>query len=461
MFEKTLFEELLKFTKKDAVRAHMPGHNGGAGLDSKYRRNAFSVDVTEFDETDNLQDPYGVLLKSQRYAAKAFGAKRTFFLVNGSTSGLQAAVLAGVMPGDKLIVDRCCHKSVISAMILAGAEPVFIEPDFIDSLGIYGAVRPLTVMDAMHKHRDAVGVVITSPTYYGVCSDIESLAKHIHSAGMFLIVDEAHGAHFAFSDYLPKTALSQGADIVIQSAHKTLASPGQTAMLHIGNTNMFSEERVQKFVNMIQTSSPSYLLLSGLDLAVHDMMSGGAKHLRKIIEKIVEIKSKINVLDNVSCIVKGSLESGYDVMKMVVDFSSLNITGHGAAKLLKRDYGIYPEMSDERNVLFYFTAGTTMRDLELIDRAVTEISRTEFKPQSFKAMRPLPPIQMKTKMDRAFRSATEKIDTDAAIGRICGEIVNCCPPCVPLLVPGQLITESDAEYIGTYTDIKEVEVIDE
>lgn len=461
MFEKTLFEELLKFTKKDAVRAHMPGHNGGAGLNSKYRRNAFSVDVTEFDETDNLQDPCGVLLKSQRYAAKAFGARRTFFLVNGSTAGLQAAVLAAVMPGDKLIVDRCCHKAVISAMIMAGAEPVFIEPDFIDSMGIYGAIRPLTVMDALHEHQDAVGVVITSPTYYGVCSDIESLAKHIHSAGMFLIVDEAHGAHFAFSDDLPKTALSQGADIVIQSAHKMLASPGQTAMLHIGDTDRISEERVQKCINMIQTSSPSYLLLSGLDLAVRDMMGSGAKHLQKIIDKVVEIKSKINVLDNVSCVVKGNLEGDYDIMKMAVDFSALNITGHGAAKLLKRDYGIYPEMSDERNVLFYFTAGTTMRDLELIDRAVTEISKTEFEPQKCKEIQPLPPVQMKTRMTRVFYSVTEKIHTDEAIGRVCGEILNCCPPCVPLLVPGQLITESAVDYIKTYTDIKEIEVVAE
>ena len=437
----------------------MPGHNGGSALKGKFRHNAFRIDVTEFDATDNLQEPRGILRKSLDRAAKAFGAKQTFFLVNGSTVGIQAAILASTTPGSKLIVDRCCHKSVIAAMILAGVEPVFIEPEFYSSHGIYGAVHPIAVMDAMHDNPDAVGVVITSPTYYGVCSDIEKLARHVHSAGMFLLVDEAHGAHFAFSESLPETALSQGADMVVQSAHKMLPALGQTALLHVGDSKIIAADRVGRCVNMLQTSSPSYMLLASLDMAVHSMGSDGAKHLDQLIEKITEIKSKIGVLDNISCIVKSSLENDYDIMKMVVDFTGRGITGYGAAELLKRDYGIYPEMADERNVLLYFTVGTTLKDLERVDRAITDISKTEFKPQTLKAMSMLPPIQMEQRLGTAFYAHTEKIDTGAAIGRVCGEIVNCCPPCVPIAVPGQLITNQLVEYINAYTDIDEIEVV--
>ena len=177
LFKKSLQDELLKFIKKDRVRAHMPGHNGGAGLSSGFKRNAFKLDVTEFDETDNLQNPNGIILKSEERAAKAFGAKKSFFLVNGSTVGIEAAVLTAVRNGDKLIVDRTCHKAVISGMILAGAEPIFIEPEYIERFGIYGAMSPITVMDALRNNPDAVGVVLTSPNYYGICSDIKRLAK--------------------------------------------------------------------------------------------------------------------------------------------------------------------------------------------------------------------------------------------------------------------------------------------
>lgn len=458
MFEKTLLDELVKFSKKDAVRAHMPGHNGGEGLDPKFRHNAFRVDVTEFDATDNLQDPKGILKKSRERAAKAFGAKETFFLVNGSTVGIQAAILAAAPRGSKLIVDRCCHKSVISAMILAGAEPVFIEPEFYQSHGIYGAVTPIAVMDAMHDNPDAAGVVITSPTYHGVCADIEKLARHAHSADMFLLVDEAHGAHFAFSDGLPKTALSQGADIVVQSAHKMLPALGQTAFLHLGDSKLVSADRVRKCVNMLQTSSPSYMLLASLDMAVHRMRGDGAKHLEKLVERITELKSKIGVLSGVSCVVSSGLENDYDIMKTVIDFSELGITGYGAAELLRRDYGIYPEMADERSVLLYFTVGTTLKDIEKVDRAVTDISKTEFKPQALKNVPKLPPIQMSRHMGEAFYAESRKLNIGEAVGKISAEIVNCCPPCVPVAVPGQVITNNVVEYLSTQTDIETIEV---
>lgn len=459
MFGKTLYEELIKFSKKDKVRAHMPGHNGGEGLSSKFKRNAFKIDLTELDGTDELRDPRGLIKKSLERAANAFGAKRTYYLVNGSTLGLEAAILAAAKPGDSLIVDRACHKSVISAMILGQVTPIFIEPDFADAYGIYGSMSPITVMDALSAHPEAAGVVLTCPTYYGVCSDVERLAKNIHAAGKFLIVDEAHGAHFAFSEELPRTALSQGADLVVQSAHKTLPSMGQTALLHLGGTNRISEEQVTKCINLLQTSSPSYIMLAAIDEAIHTMTSGGAKRLKEITDKLTYIKSKIGVLDKVSCVVKSGLENNYDITKLVVDFSGLGISGYGAAELLKRDYGIYPEMADERNVLFYITAGTTLRDLDLIDRAITDISKAEYKPQPIKKQVPLPSIELAMDMRKAFDADSETISPENAAGRICAEIVDCCPPCVPICVPGQLINNEIIDYITEYTDIDSISVV--
>ncbi len=459
MFEKSLLEELLKFTKKDTVRAHMPGSNGGTALSGKFKRNAFKVDLTELSGTDNLQNPQGIIKKSLKRAEKAFGAEKTYYLVNGSTVGLEAAILAVTKPGDTIIVDRACHKSVIAALILAHVTPVFVEPEFSEKLGIYVGITPEAVAVVLLKNPSAAGVVLTSPTYYGVCLDVGSIASVVHNAGKVLIVDEAHGAHFAFSDKLPKTALSLGADIVVQSAHKTLPALGQTALLHIGNTDRVSEDAVTKCVNLLQTSSPSYIMLASLDEAISHMSAGGKDNLDKIIEKLVEVKSKIGVINKLSCITSSDVGCEYDITKLVIDVSRLSISGHGAAELLKRDYGIYPEMSDERSVLLYFTAGTTMRDLEAVDRAVSEIANAEFRPQDVKTPSALPGLSLEMPMYGAFFGEAERVPISKAESRICAEILNCCPPCIPLCIPGQRIDESVCGYISEFTDISDILVV--
>lgn len=456
---KTLLDELIKFTKKDKVRAHMPGHNGGNGLSRRFRRHAFSVDVTEFDDTDNLQEPSGIILKCQKRAAEIFGANQTFFLVNGSTSGLEAAILTAAKQGDKVIVDRTCHKAVVSAIILAGAKPVFIEPRFDKQHGIYAELSALSVMDALNANPDAAAVVLTSPNYYGVCSDIERIARNVHAAGIPLIVDEAHGAHFVFSDELPASALSCGADIVVQSAHKTLPSLGQTALLHIGDGGRIDAEKLRRNINLIQTSSPSYMLMSSIDDAICRMKKPFRKNLDSVIERIIEIKSRIRILDKVSCIVKSELETDYDLTKLVIDFSKLGITGYGAAELLKKDYGIYAEMADEKNVLFYITASATKRDLNRLERAVNDISSSTFQPQERLEMRPLPKIQLTTDMRETYFGESETVLIDSAVGKTAAEILVCCPPCCPIVVPGQLIEADTVRYIKDFTDIKQVAVM--
>lgn len=458
MIRRTLLDELIKFTEKDRVRAHMPGHNGGSGLSRRFRHNAFAVDVTEFAETDDLREPQGIILKSERRAADIFGAERTFFTVNGSTVGLEAAILTAAEKGKKIIVDRTCHKAVVSAVILAGAEPVFVEPKFDKQHGIYTCIAPFEVKEVIEKNPDSAAVVITSPSYYGVCSDAAGIAEIVHQAGIPLIVDEAHGAHFAFSEKLPSSAVSLGADVVIQSAHKTLPSLGQTALVHAAKGSRIDADRLQRNINLLQTSSPSYMLMAGLDDAVRRMNKQLKNRLDEVIEQIVEIKSHIEVRGNVSCLKKNCFENDYDITKLAVDFSSLGITGYGAAELLKKEYGIYTEMADEKNVLFYLTVSSTKRDLNAIDKAIESISSYSFKPQKIFEPRPMPKVKMQEDVRAAYFGGSEMIDVDKAVGRTAADICVCCPPCCPITIPGQLIDAETAEYIKTFTDIKQISV---
>ncbi len=458
MIKKTLLDELIKFSKKDKVRVHMPGHNGGEGLSQKFRRHAFSIDVTEFDETDNLQEPNGIILKSEKRAADIFLAENTFFLVNGSTSGLEAAILTAARRSGKIIVDRTCHKSVISAIMLAGAEPVFAEPEFDKKHGIYKGLSAASVTEAVNANPDADAVVITSPNYYGVCSDVYGISKTVHLSGMLLIVDEAHGAHFTFSDKLPKSALSCGADIVVQSAHKTLPSLGQTAFLHVGHGGRVDVKRLRRNINLIQTSSPSYMLMASIDDAVMRMNKPLKKQLDDVIERIAVLKSRIQVFDKVSCLIKSEFKTDYDITKLVVDFSKLGITGYRAAEILKKDYGIYPEMADNKNVLFYITVSTSQSELDAIERAIDDISARIFKPQEQIEAVSMSDIRMATDMQSAYFGKTETVSIDDAEGRIAAEILVCCPPCCSITVPGQLIDSETVKYIKNFTDIKQIAV---
>lgn len=460
MLKKTLLDQMIKFTKKDKVRMHMPGHNGGAGLSSKFKKYAFSVDVTEFDETDNLQDPQSILLNSEKWLADVFGARRSYMLTNGSTLGLIAAILGAAKPGDKLIVDRNCHKAVVSAMVLGGIVPVFVEPEFNNDFGIYAQITPLAIMDAARENPDAVGAVITSPTYYGVCSDIEKLAYQLHMVKKFLIVDEAHGAHFAFSSELPKTALEQGADVAVQSAHKTLPALGQTALLHIGDTEYIDHVGIERSLRLLQTTSPSYMLLTSIDDAVESMLSGMGKRLDMNIAQVIELKTRIGVKDKISCLNGGYLKLPQDTLRLVVNFEKLGITGYGAAELLKSEHGIYPEMADPKNVVFYITASTTSKEISILSSALDAISDAEYEREYAEKSRRLPKIEMGYTMKEAYNSKYAYLDISHAEGRICADIISHCPPGAVIAAPGQIITKEVISYIKDFTDITSIKVVD-
>lgn len=454
--KKTLTDELIRFSSKDKVRAHMPGHNGGRGLSRKFKNHAFSLDVTEFSETDDLRDPKGIILNSERRCAEIFGSKRTFYLVNGSSLGIIAAVLTACEKKKKVIIDRTCHKSVVAGIILSGAEPVFVSPRFDENKGVYASIQATDIKSMLDEKPDAGAVVVTSPSYYGVCSDIRTIADVSHDSGVPLIVDEAHGAHFVFSDRLPTSAISLGADIVIESAHKTLPSLGQTALVHITKGSMIDEDRLKKNINLIQTTSPSYMLIASLDDAVMRMRKKLKPKIEETIEKIIEIKSRIEVLGDVSCLKKTDFDVDLDITKLTIDFTALGLSGYEAAEILKKKYGIYTEMSDSRHVLFYLTPLCDKKDLEKIGFAIEDIKKYKKENNVIPKMVAMPDIKLCMSPKEAHILDSEEVSLSEARGRIAADIVVCCPPCAPITVPGQIIDDFVIEYIKQYTDMKKI-----
>ncbi|MGE4282571.1 MAG: aminotransferase class I/II-fold pyridoxal phosphate-dependent enzyme, partial [Clostridia bacterium] len=233
-----LYDALKAYSKKNMIPFHMPGHKLGAGFPEQFRDSFLDIDLTELPDTDDLHAPEGPIEEAQKLAAEAFGARQTFFLVNGSTCGIQTMIAGVCNPGDILIVDRNCHLSVIHSLILCGVIPQYIYPEYISDLDFIGGINPHEVEEALKKHPDAKGVFITCPTYHGICSDIKTIADIVHRYDKMLLVDEAHGAHFCFHPSLPQGALHAGADICVQSAHKTLPALTQSALLHVNSFNI-------------------------------------------------------------------------------------------------------------------------------------------------------------------------------------------------------------------------------
>ena len=462
LFHKDLYDSIKQFVKKDTIRFHMPGHNGGEGLSSRLKRDFFRLDVTEFEETDNLIAPQGILKDAQTRAAKVFGAGQTYFLTCGSTVGLEAMILGACPKGSSLLVDRNCHRAVISAMILGGITPVFLYPEWDAEHHIWRGFTGAQVENTLKKHTECVGALITSPTYYGVCSEIEEIANLLHGQEKFLLVDEAHGAHFAFSEFLPRTAMEQGADACVQSLHKTLPALGQSAVLHIGKNTIVSHETIVRSLRLLHTTSPSYLMLTGMDEAVKTMQGKGAKHLHALIQKCEDIKTKIRILNRLTVTDERALSCPQDALRLVVSFNRLGISGRTAAKILQKQYGIYAEMADSCHVVFLVSAGNTEKELDLLESALEEIavgqpSDPQMQPQDLL----LPPIAMAQLPETAFSAPRETIPLSKAEGRICAELIASCPPGAAAVIPGQLLSAEVLHYLRRQEGISAIAVVQE
>lgn len=452
----SLYEELKNFRSKDRVSFHIPGHKFGAGLSGGFKKDIFTIDVTEFDETDDLQNPEGILKTAQESAAKAFKAQKTFYLTNGSSLGLQGAILGSFRSGDKVLVDRTCHKAVASAMVIAGLIPVYVQPEFSEEKGLYVGMTVKIIKKAIEENPDVKGVIITSPTYFGVCSDIKGIGEYLHQNNKILIVDEAHGAHLVFNKSLPDSAIEQGADISIESAHKTLPAMGQCSFLHIGKNSLVPWENISKSLRLLQTTSPSYALMTSLDEAVIYMSTKGKKRLGRVICQIDKLKKAVRTKGVLDFADKKTLKRPQDELRLSVDFKKSGISGNTATRILKEKFGIYAEMADERYVVFVVTCSNSDKDIRFLKEALLTF---EAGAENRKRSEKLPDIVMATEPRTAWQSETEDVCVSRALTRVAADVVAVCPPGATLLVPGQLIDQKTKEYIEKTGKIEKITVI--
>ena len=352
---------------------YTPGHKHGMGispiLTDLIGKDVFRADLTELAELDNLFTPQSVILAAQELAAEAFGAEKTWFLVNGSTCGIEAAILATCRMGDKIILPRNVHASVISGLILSGAIPIFINPEYNEDLDIAYSITPAAVKATLIKHPDAKAVLMVYPTYYGVCGDLKSIAHITHQYNIPLIVDEAHGAHFHFHPELPTSALSLGADLTVQSIHKTLGAMTQASMLHIQGKRI-DIDRVNKALQLVQSTSPSFILLASLDAARQQMAIHGKNLLSQTLELANIAINKITTIPGLSILQLPQYDnSGFlalDQTRLTINVSQLGITGFIAEDLIN-DLGVTPEFSSLQNIIFIISIGNTESDLQKLD----------------------------------------------------------------------------------------------
>lgn len=458
-----LFEAIRHYCFLDKAPFHTPGHKQGRGIPAELREllgeMVFRADLTELPEVDNLHDPDGVILEAQELAAQAYGADRSWFLVNGSTCGVETLVLAVCDPGDRILLPRNCHKSAIAGVILSGATPVFMDPDYDQELGIAHGVTPETVERTLQAHPEAKGVLIVNPTYYGVCGDVVRIAEVVHAHGLPLLVDEAHGPHLAFHPELPISALEAGADLVVQSTHKVIAGMTQASLLHLQGSRI-AANRVRNILQLLQSTSPSYVLMMSLDVARRQMALEGEKLLQTTLELARTARQRLNGIPGISCFGLERLGQtpgfhALDETRLTVRVSELGMFGFDAHDQINSRFHVQPEMSTLHNVVFIVSIGNTEWDLDRLVRSFEVLAEEQGaanegmgeKMQRLARIQrpPLPPQALTPR--QAFFAPIQRVPFQSAVGAICAEIISPYPPGIPILIPGEVVTQEAIDYL--------------
>ena len=451
-----ILKSLIEYRDEGVVSFHMPGHKKGdiykkAGMEF-LNGDLLALDTTEVPGIDNLHCPESSILAAQKLAAEAFGAEHSFFLVNGTTSGIYSMIMAAANPGDKIIIPRNCHRSVYGAVILGRLVPVYIDPEMDAELGIAMGIKPETVEYILEKHSDAKAVVITSPTYYGVCSDIRRIAEIVHEKGMLLLVDEAHGSHLSFNERLPMSALEAGADMTAQSIHKTLPAMTQSSMLHVKSTRV-DIEKLKLFLQLTQTTSPSHILLASLDTARYIMQELGHELLEDAIAWSNQARNKINSIDGLYCLGFDRVGiygiSDLDPTRITVNFSAAGMSGTRAEAILRKDFKIQVEMADLYNIVALTTIGNHQADYERLVDALRGIAKTtgSIRAEVKTIGAYIKPPELSILPWEALYCEKEHVEASESIGRVCGEMIIPYPPGIPILMPGEMITREAYEYL--------------
>lgn len=457
-----LYETLLEYHFQRRSSFHVPGHKGGSALSAKNKgmlEQIMSIDFTEITGLDDLHQPEGVIKEAQELAADCFGADRTYFLVNGSTAGNLAMITAVCGRGDVLIVQRNVHKSVIHGLMLAGARAVFVTPRLDPGTGLATSVGSKDLAEALDRYPQAKGVLLTNPNYYGMAIDLKPIADLVHSRGIPLLVDEAHGAHFGFHPAFPESALSAGADVVVQSAHKMLTALTMGAMLHVRG-GLVDVHKIASRLSMLQTSSPSYPIMASLDLCRSMLQQEGSRLFERGLESVGTFRDKAESLDAFQ-VVKLEGNGAYDAwdpFKVILRDRTGTLNGFELQRELEIR-GCMIEMADPRHVLLLFSLASSLADTEKLLSALTDINDKFGLHEKEKhdaltnkiTTASMPHVSLPIPFDIDLSRLDDCVQTvplDNAVGYRSAEMVIPYPPGIPVLYPGEPVTKEAAAYLA-------------
>ena len=447
-----LYEAIERFRKKRIVPFDVPGHKRGRGnpeLVDLLGERCVGIDVNSMKPLDNLCHPVSVIKEAEELTADAFGAEHAFFMVGGTTQAVQNMVLSVCKAGDEIIVPRNVHKSVINALILCGAIPVYLNTEINAKLGIVLGVTVEQVEKTIQEHPRAVAVLVNNPTYYGICSDIKGICDIAHSYGLKVLADEAHGTHLYFGDNLPMNSMKAGADMAAISMHKSGGSLTQSSIL-LTNNGM-NADYVQTIINITQTTSASYLLMTSLDISRRNLALRGRQSFAKVSEWSQYARDEINSIGGYYAygkeLVNGGTVYDYDVTKLCVYTRDIGLDGIEVYDILRDEYDIQIEFGDIANILAYISIGDRIQDIERLVGALADIKRLYSKDPSQMLNTEYIAPKVVVSPQKAFYAKDESLPIRETAGRICSEFVMCYPPGIPILAPGERITSDIVNYI--------------
>lgn len=448
-----IYEALENFRQMRVVPFDVPGHKRGRGnpeLTAFLGKQCVGVDVNSMKPLDNLCHPVSVIREAEELAADAFGAAHAFLMVGGTTSSVQSMVLTACKRGDEIILPRNVHKSVINALVLCGAVPVYVNPDVDQRLGISLGMRREAVAKAIAAHPNAVAVLVNNPTYYGICSDLRTIVRMAHEHGMLCLADEAHGTHFYFGENLPISAMAAGADMAAVSMHKSGGSLTQSSFLLAGP--QVSAGYVRQIINLTQTTSGSYLLMSSLDISRRNLALRGKEIFGQVVRLAEYARAEINAIGGFyaygSELINGDSVFDFDTTKLAVNTLDIGLAGIEVYDILRDEYDIQIEFGDIGNILAYLSIGDRRQDIERLVSALAEIRRRYLSDRAGMLSQEYIDPQVAVTPQRAFYAEKESLPIEETEGRVCSEFVMCYPPGIPILAPGERITGEILRYIA-------------
>lgn len=447
-----IYEALDRFGKMRVVPFDVPGHKRGRGNPELARllgEKCVSMDVNSMKPLDNLCHPVSVIRDAEKLAADAFGAANAFLMVGGTTSAVQSMVMSSVQAGQKIILPRNVHRSVMGALVLCGAIPVYVNPECDDKLGIPLGMSLAQLKITIEKNPDAKAILVNNPTYYGICSDLRSIVELAHKNNMLVLADEAHGTHFYFGENLPVSAMAAGADMAAVSMHKSGGSLTQSSLLLTGPR--VNADHVRQIINLTQTTSASYLLLSSLDISRRNLALRGKEAFNGVCDLADYAREEINDLGGWYAfskeLINGDSVFDFDQTKLSVHTLDIGLAGIEVYDILRDEYDIQIEFGDLGNILAYLSIGDRRRDVERLVSALSEIGRRYAKDRTGMMENEYIAPDVAVTPQYAFYAAKESLPIEETAGRVCSEFVMCYPPGIPILAPGERVTGKILEYI--------------